>query len=98
MDLDLDSPPLEALPSLSRVRRLLERRAEAADEVEAEWERLPADARAEMTAPAEACRVTVARATAAATPRVVAARRWVATRGPVAARRREATQRPAAAR
>jgi hypothetical protein len=43
--------PLEALPSSSRVRHLLERRAEAADDIEAEWGWLPADARAALPAP-----------------------------------------------
>jgi hypothetical protein len=50
---DPDGPPLEALPSGSRVRRLLERRAEAADLVEAEWRRLPAEAQEQAASPAE---------------------------------------------
>jgi hypothetical protein len=43
--------PLWKLPSSSRVRLLLERRAEAAEDVEAEWGWLPADARAALPAP-----------------------------------------------
>ena len=44
-------PPLEALPSSYRLRRLLERRAEAAEDIEAEWGWLPADLRAALPAP-----------------------------------------------
>jgi hypothetical protein len=42
---DPDGPPLEALPSSWRVKRVLERRAETEDEVEEEWSRLPGEAR-----------------------------------------------------
>jgi hypothetical protein len=46
-----DGPPLEALPSFYRLRRLLERRAEAAEDIEAEWGWLPAEAREALPAP-----------------------------------------------
>jgi hypothetical protein len=49
--LDPDGPPLEAPSSSSRVKRVLERRSEAAEEVEAEWERLPAEARERASSP-----------------------------------------------
>jgi hypothetical protein len=39
-----DGLPLEALPPAWRVGRLLERRAEAAELVQVEWRRLPAEA------------------------------------------------------
>jgi hypothetical protein len=48
---DPDGPPLEALPSAGRVRRLLERRFEAAGQVEDEWGRLPPEARAALPSP-----------------------------------------------
>jgi hypothetical protein len=48
---DPDGPPLEALPSAYRVRRLLDRRFEAAGQVEDEWDRLPADVRETAPAP-----------------------------------------------
>jgi hypothetical protein len=48
-----DGPPLEALPSAWRVRRLLERRAEAAEQVEAERRRLPAEAQEQAASPDE---------------------------------------------
>ena len=42
---DPEGPPLEALPSPRRLRRLLERRFEAFADVEAGWGRLSADER-----------------------------------------------------
>jgi hypothetical protein len=48
---DPDGPPLEALPSSWRVKRVLERRAETEDEVEEEWGRLPGEARAAAPSP-----------------------------------------------
>jgi hypothetical protein len=42
---DPDGRPPEALPSPTRLRRLLDRRFEAFGQVEAEWERLSADER-----------------------------------------------------
>jgi hypothetical protein len=50
---DPDGPALEALPSAWRVRRLLERRAEAAEQVEAEWRRLPTEAQEQAASPDE---------------------------------------------
>jgi hypothetical protein len=48
---DPDGPPLEALPSSWRVKRVLERRAETEDEVEEEWSRLPGEVRAATPSP-----------------------------------------------
>jgi hypothetical protein len=48
---DPDGPPLEALPSAWRVRHLLERRFEAAGQVEDEWDRLPPEARQALPSP-----------------------------------------------
>jgi hypothetical protein len=48
---DPDGPPLEALPSGYRVRRLLDRRFEAAGRVEDAWDRLPPEARAAVPSP-----------------------------------------------
>ena len=48
---DPDGPPLEALPSAWRVRRLLDRRFEAAGQVEDEWARLPPEAREALPSP-----------------------------------------------
>ena len=45
--------PLEALPSAWRVRRLLDRRFEAAGQVEDEWDRLPPEAREALPSPDE---------------------------------------------
>jgi hypothetical protein len=50
---DPDGPLLEALPSACRVRRLLERRFEAAGQVEDEWGRLPPEAREALPSPDE---------------------------------------------
>jgi hypothetical protein len=50
---DPEGPPLEALPSFSRLRRLLESRAEAADLVEVEWRRQPAEAQEHAASPDE---------------------------------------------
>jgi hypothetical protein len=50
---DPDGPPLEALPPTWRVRRLLDRRFEAAGQVEDEWGRLPPEARQALPAPDE---------------------------------------------
>ena len=43
--LDPEGPPVEAFPTPSEVRRVLDRRERALEAAEREWERLPLDLR-----------------------------------------------------